>query len=475
MGEIKILGVEQRALWLQARMPFRYGIATMTRVPHLFLEIRMQIDGAVARGVAADMLPPKWFTKDPHQAAQDEIAEMLRVISHAAQWASGRVAEDVFSLWHSQYLAQDHWSREQQIPPLLAQFGTSLIERASIDAFCRGSGTTFHRALQANLFGVRLASIHPELTGTPKDYLPAAPLNSIIVRHTVGLSDPLCDEEIAAADKLEDGLPQSLEASIRAYRLRHFKIKVNGDLDRDLDRLERIARILERVAGSGFRVSIDGNEQFGTVEAFATFWHEVSRRPGLASLVENLLFVEQPLHRDVALSDVAGRQLRNWTARPPTIIDESDATLHSLPRALESGYAGTSHKNCKGIFKSVANRCLLAFRARSLSEKEWIMSGEDLSNVGPVALPQDLAVAAALHIASVERNGHHYFRGLSPFSKAIQSAAFAAHPDLYVQTPAGWPTLAIEDGEISVGTINRAPFGVAFEMPFEDLPSLSAL
>jgi hypothetical protein len=49
----------------------------------------------------------------------------------------------------------------------------------------------------------------------------------------------------------------------------------------------------------------------------------------------------------------------SWPEAPPMIIDESDAELTSLRRALELGYRGTSHKNCKGVFKGLANRCLV--------------------------------------------------------------------------------------------------------------------
>src|SRR5207247_11402064 len=49
-----------------------------------------------------------------------------------------------------------------------------------------------------------------------------------------------------------------------------------------------------------------------------------------------------------------------------------------------------------------------------------IMSGEDLCNVGPLALLQDLAAMAALGINSVERNGHHYLAGLSQFPASTQ-------------------------------------------------------
>ena len=64
---------------LRARMPFRYGIATMTRVPHLFLQAKVEVNGRMQTGVAADHLPPKWFTKDPASSYRDDVADMLGV------------------------------------------------------------------------------------------------------------------------------------------------------------------------------------------------------------------------------------------------------------------------------------------------------------------------------------------------------------------------------------------------------------
>ncbi len=50
---------------IQTRMPFRYGIAEMTAVPHLFFQVECEVDGQEIHGIAADNLIPKWFTKDP--------------------------------------------------------------------------------------------------------------------------------------------------------------------------------------------------------------------------------------------------------------------------------------------------------------------------------------------------------------------------------------------------------------------------
>src|SRR5207302_8085313 len=59
----------------------------------------------------------------------------------------------------------------------------------------------------------------------------------------------------------------------------------------------------------------------------------------------------------------------------------------------------------------IANACLLEKRRRD--GERVVLTGEDLCNLGPVALLQDLALMALLGIEHVERNGHHYYRGLS--------------------------------------------------------------
>ena len=129
-----------------------------------------------------------------------------------------------------------------------------------------------------------------------------------------------------------------------------------------------------------------------------------------------------------------------------------------MTRALELGYAGTSHKNCKGIVKGVANACLLAQRRRAGGL--GLLTGEDLCNLGPLALLQDLALMALLGIEHVERNGHHYYRGLTLFPPEWQEAALAAHGDLYTRHAQGFATLRIKEGQFQLESVNQAPFGV---------------
>jgi hypothetical protein len=469
---IRIRKYDLHLIELRTRMPFRYGIATMTRVPQIFVRLWVEADGKEAVGISSDCLPPKWFTKIPDKPLQAEIQEMLVAIQHALKLGLETRGATAFELWRHLYQAQQAWGKAEGLPALLSNFGTSLVERALIEAVCRATGKTFAQMLRENVFRINLEEIHPTLRGKePSDLLPKAPLSKVLVRHTVGLADPLTDADIAPNERLNDGLPQSLDACIRAYGLRHFKIKVNGDLPQDTERLSRIATIVQKHASLEFAFSLDGNEQFKSLVDFREFWEKVTGRAELRDFFGHLLFVEQPLHRDQALQPEVGAALQEWPQRPPFIIDESDGTLEDLPAAIQLGYAGTSHKNCKGIFKGIANRCLLNFQSEQ-THHTFLMSGEDLCNIGPVALLQDLAVMAALGIQSVERNGHHYHAGLSQLPEPIQRETLAHHSDLYQKSRDGWATLRIANGEIDLGSVNEAPFGVGFLVDVEQFSPL---
>lgn len=471
---VRILKGDLHLVDLRTRMPFRYGIAVMTHTPHAFLRLQVEVDGRPARGIAADHLPPRWFTKDPSQSPEDEVAGMLRVIEKALELAAGLEGESAFQVWLDLYRAQARWGRSEGLAPLLTGFGASLVERALIEAVCRTEGRPFARVLRENRLGIRLEAVHPALGGRePADLLPGTPLPRITARHTVGLADPLAESDIGPEERLADGLPQSLEAAIRAYGLRHFKVKLEGNLMRDFERLVRVQEVLRSAAPADHALTLDANEQFRSPAGFREYWEGLSGIALLSKLLDRVLFIEQPIHRDAALSPEVGEQLREWPDRPPLIIDESDGALESVQEALRLGYAGGSHKNSKGVLKGIANACLIEKLRRERPGSKLILSGEDLANIGPVALLQDLAVCASLGIGSVERNGHHYFAGLSMFPEPVQRQALEAHPDLYRRAPAGWPALDVREGTLALGSVLDAPFGVGFELDVERFTPVS--
>jgi hypothetical protein len=329
------------------------------------------------------------------------------------------------------------------VSPLLAAFGVSLVERAVIDAFCRAKEIPFAAAVRRNELGIQLGRVHSGLAGRePRELLPPRPLTRLMLRHTVGLADPLAADE--QVDAPADGLPSSLADCIERYGLRRFKLKVSGGSGADRDRLERIQSILEDRTGGAYRATLDGNEQFADVAALRGFWEELAASPATSELARKIDYVEQPLPRGVTISDATRAELAAWPDRPRLVIDESDDSLDAVARAIEAGYDGGAFKSSKGVFKGIANACLVEALRRHGAGRTPIYSGEDSSTIGPVGLPADLAVVATLGIDEPERNGHHYLRAV---------------PGL----PAG-----VERGVIEVRSVVEAPFGVAWRCDFEE-------
>ena len=449
---------------MHTRFPFKYGIASMSALPHLFVNVNLVVDGKAVSGLASEGLPPKWFTKNPDTLFEVDLAEMIAVIQNASRIA--RLAAEkptgFFAWWQNLYAEQMHWAEIKAVPPLLANLGVSLIERAVLDGLCKALEKPLHAVLRSDVLGIDLGAVREELRGMRvSDVIAPQPLSRLFARHTIGLGDPLT----AADGALNDGLPYTLEENIRAYGLRYFKIKVCGDPESDLPRLREITRILTTNCTEGFHATLDGNEQFYDLASFRDFYATLSADTGLAPLFRSLLFIEQPLHRSTALNEAVGNSLG-------MIIDESDGSLADLPRALDLGYRGTSHKNCKGIVKGLANAGLLKKRGTSIPGGP-ILSGEDLANVGPVALLQDLSVMALLGVTHVERNGHQYFRGLSMHSSATQNSVLDKHRGLYDRHTEGFATLQIKNGQLDLPSVNAAPFGCGLTLDLTQFEPLN--
>jgi len=461
------LRVTDTSLYVQdavLRMPFHFGNVHMEECPRLLVETEVAFETGTERGLGMGAIVPMWFLKRPGMSLQTGVDELVAAVEQAATLAEklpGR--ESVFEFWSDLYARQAEWGRNTTTPPLLSQYGASVVEQSLIDAHCRFEARPFSDAVRENTLGIDLGAIHAELAGTePATYLPDDPRRRVAVRHTVGLADPLREADIAPGDRLDDGLPQSLEACIERQGIDHFKIKIGADVDSDRQRLRAIAGLIEEYHDD-YVVSLDANEQYGTVGAFREQWKTLTADPQLGAFFDHLLYVEQPLDRTHAFGANTRAELTAWDDAPPVIIDESDDRLDSLGRALEDGYAGTSHKNCKGVFKGIANRCLLEHRRES-DDGTYLMSAEDLTTIGPIEVQQDLAVVATLGVDNVERNGHHYLRGLRMYDDRLQEATLEAHPDLYRRHEGGYPTLDIEDGTIRLDSVVDAPFGYTVDV-----------
>ncbi len=459
MNLLKIKVESIKFFWqsVQTRMPFRYGSAKLERCPHLYVVAQIRDEkGAVARGIASDNLPPKWFDKAPEKDYAQELRDQIQVIRWAAEAAQNCEFATPFRLWWQVSHEVHQKAAQAYLPKLLAGFGPSLLERAVNDAAAKLCGLSFFQYLKSNAAGVELEAFDASFKNlNVRDILPTAPRKKIFARHTVGLSDPIRNSEIHGDEKLGDGLPQSLDDVIRFYGVRYFKIKVCNQLEHDIARLENIAAVLdETMPNANYVCTLDGNEQYESFEQVVPLVEQISQRLSLRRMAFSLLFVEQPLARAYALDAARCGELARVAKQFPVIIDEADDALDSFGHALALGYSGTSHKNCKNTFKSVAN--LARVQQEKAAGRRAILSAEDLTNIGIVALQQDLVALSTLGISHAERNGHHYFRGLSHLSRDKQNEAVAALPQLYTEEN-NLARLQITNGEIDVAALHQMP------------------
>ncbi len=451
------------------RLPFLYGKAVLTKCPQATLRVVVDVNGREQHGYSGDCLPPAWFDKSGTRDYRGQIEDMLHVIGLARQAALDIALRPVsfFPCWYEIYRRVHKEGTAQGLNPLLCSFGVSMVERALMDALARSSGMSLAQAFQENIFGVDAGRVYEELRDVaPRQWLPERPLESAYVRQTVGFADPLEVAEIPDGQRLSDGSPQALEEYITRHGIQYFKVKISGQLDQDLDRLRRFAQVVERHRGPDYQLTLDGNEQFASLGQFAAWVDAVRAESALKTLWENLLALEQPLERNVALSESA-RGIGELAGEVPVILDESDGTLDAFPKAKDLGYRGVSSKNCKGPIKSLLNAGLIWKWNNQGQDSHYIMTGEDLCTVGIIPVQADLCLTALLGLTHVERNGHHYHPGLDYLPQRDREAALQTHSDFYEERH-GHVFPRIEQGKMSLASLQCPGFGFAVEPRDED-------
>ena len=438
---------------VKTRFPFRYGKAELVSVPILHAKMRANVDGNSTEGFSADILPPKWFDKDPNKAYRDNVNDLILSAEIAAdQFRKVSFAEATpFSLWLRGYNSAKTACRSRRLNGLTASHGCSLMERALIDGVGKALGQSYFQLLSEDLIGIDLGMIHQKLDGFNFDeVLPKSPLERIQIRHTVGLSDPLRECDVFEGERVNDGLPETLEDYIQRHGLSHFKVKVSGELFADMKRLGEFSDLVSEV---DYTLSLDGNEQFFQMANFIEFTKQIESE--LPSLWDRISYIEQPLDRSVALNDNFSSDIKIISEKKPLLIDESDDSIGSFLRAIELGYLGISSKSCKGLIKGIANAALV----RCQESSRYFMTGEDLMNLPLVPLHQDLVHLAALGINNIERNGHHYVRGLDHLSFSERQECLRENADLYSNSNE-IQGLRIESGTIRVSSLQRPGLGV---------------
>ena len=419
--------------------PFRFGAVVINDTPQMFVRVEIEVEGKEsAVGASAELLVPKWFDKRPQLSPDETVEELRRSLVIARDlYLSGSSFETAFGLHARRIAAQVEACAREDIPPLAAAYGPAEIDKAVLDALLRALGVNFFDGMAQNIAGID-ARLSPDLRDDDiaKFLAGCRRLERVAVRHTVGLDDRI-EGKGGVADAVENA------------GARYFKLKLNGDPEHDAARLTRIGNELATLPHD-CRVTLDANEQYSDLTALAALVDRLDHDSGLRPIAAKLLYIEQPMPRDITRQSPLGS-----LARRNLIIDEADDSYDAFPHARALGYRGISSKSCKGIYKSIVN----ATRAAKWSgeREKFFVSGEDLTCQAGLCVQQDLALGALIGVTHAERNGHHYVDGFSDTPAPEAEAFRAAHPDLYVREGES-VRLSIHDGDLLTGSLTSPGF-----------------
>lgn len=454
---LRLIDVEFYERDVRLRMPFRFGVVTLTEAPQTYVRAFIRTaDGREGWGMAAELLAPKWFDKSPELSNEDNFDQLRSAMAITAKsYCNETRLLTAFGLHAACAASIASSAKAANLPSLAAGFGPALLDRAILDALLRLENISVFDGANRNIFGLTDA-LTPDLAGFDLDNFLASlkPSTQIAARHTVGLVDPIEASDQSEADRVGDGLPETLGEVVRDYGVTHFKLKVGGDINADLDRLTRIARVLDLLPE--YKVTLDGNEQYNDVKGIKSLWTAIEQTPALNRLRASILFVEQPISRAHAFD----RDITPLGMLVPVEIDESDGSIDAFPLARGLGYTGVSSKSCKGFYKSVLNCARCANWNEGKEPGHYFMSAEDLTTQAGLSVQEDLALATLIGCTHVERNGHHYVDGMSSVPKAEQQAFLKAHPDIYTESH-GCVRLRITNGNIDIASLETPGYGSA--------------
>jgi hypothetical protein len=419
--------------------PFRFGAVVISATPQAFVRAEIEVEGkGRSVGASAELLVPKWFDKRPHLSPEQTVTELRRSLAIARElYLSHQGFESAFALHAGRLAAQVEACAKEDIPPLAAAYGPAEIDKAILDALLRCVGANFFDGMAGNIAGID-ARLSPDLGNNDiAQFLGRCRrLERVAIRHTVGLDDRI-EGEGGVADANENA------------GARYFKLKLNGNPEHDAERLTRIGRELSALPHD-YSVTLDANEQYADLAGLSELVDRLDRDDALQPIATRLLYVEQPMPRDITAQSPLGA-LGGYDF----IIDEADDSYDAFPAARALGYHGISSKSCKGIYKSVVN----ATRAAKWSAegRKFFIAGEDLTCQAGLGVQQDLALGALIGVTHAERNGHHYVDGFGDTPPAEAEAFLAAHPDLYVRD-GGRVRLSIHNGDLLTGSLTSPGF-----------------
>jgi L-alanine-DL-glutamate epimerase-like enolase superfamily enzyme len=404
------------------RTPIKFGGRVVREA--LLVDVAVEAetrDGRRGRGRGSMPLSNVWAWPSATVAPADALKAMLALAEELVRQANDDRPSG-HPLEITRRLAASHAETSRRlavtaglpeaIPPLAQLVAASPLEAAIHDAYGKILGRNSFDLLGPEWVNADLAAYLDErFAGEYLDrYTLRAPRPTMPLYHLVGALDPLTDADIA--DRVNDGLPETLPEWIAADGLTHLKIKLNGDdLEWDVQRVlsvERVAAEAQAARGcSDWRYSADFNEKCRSVDYVTDFLARIGR--GSPAALRRLQYIEQPMPRDLRAGHplvghplVGGGEHVDRVAKvKPVVIDESLVDYESLLLAQELGYSGVALKACKGQSEAL----LMAAAAQKFG---MFLCVQDLTCPGASFLHSASLAARIPGVAAIEGNARQY-------------------------------------------------------------------
>lgn len=436
--DIRVRETEQRTTAVAYRTPLKFGGVPTTHATLLDVRVRVETrSGRSAWGSGSMPLGHVWaFPSKRVPAAATERAMVRLAERIGAALPSFDEAAHPVELAHRFEAEADRLAEEltrelslaEPMPRLATLVAASAFDAAVHDAYGRAHGRHVYECYGKSWLPRDLAAyLDDRFRGEHLDrYVRARPKERLALYHLVGALDPLSDAD--AAERLNDGLPETLGEWIARDRLTHLKVKLNGnDAAWDIDRILSVDRVATETAPSrAFAYSLDFNEQCPHVEYLLGVLRRV--REARPACFDRVAYVEQPTSRD--LSAQPEQRMHGAAALKPVVIDESLVDYPSLLRARDLGYSGVALKACKGQSSSL----LMAAAAQKLG---MFLCVQDLTCPGQSFLQSAGLAAHVEPVTAVEGNARQY----CPEANAAWGARY---PGVF----------AIRNGEIDTSILN---------------------
>jgi len=409
--DIRLLEVVSETEQFNYRTPIKFGGRVVSDVVLLHVKAKVETrDGRRGEGFGSMPVGHIWGWPSQSASSDQTLAAMTalgRLLADRAGdcKAVGHPLEITHELAAGYSRAADEITAAAGIEsmPRLAQLvSASPLEAAIHDAYGKTLGENSYNLLSAEFVNRDIGSyLTEQFAGEYLDqYTSRKPKPSMPLSHLVGALDPLTDGDIA--QRLNDGLPETLPEWIAFNGLTHLKIKLNGDnLQWDVDRVVSVERVAaEAQAARGCQkwcYSADFNEKCANVQYVLDFLAKVGEQSPQA--LARLHYIEQPTHRDLKANP--DNRMHEAAKIKPVVIDESLVDFESLVLSRELGYSGVALKACKGHTEAL----LMGAAAQKFG---MFLCVQDLTCPGASFLHSASLSARIPTVEAIEGNGRQY-------------------------------------------------------------------